>query len=100
MIDMKRYSILIYILLVAGVCVAHLISPTDLAGPGIDIPFYILVVPISLSMLANRFKQLESVNKRSYNFLYIRLAETLALISTILILMMVKRIHLGLYQWV
>jgi len=73
-------AILFYVIACWLILTIHSLSPTNMAGPGLDIVVYFVSVIVTVAFLVISLIKLRSGNKLSYLNLFINLAGTLIII--------------------
>jgi hypothetical protein len=59
-------SVLFYIITCSLILAIHGLSPTNMAGPGLDIVVYFVSAVITIAFLANSLLKIKAGNKLSY----------------------------------
>lgn len=71
-------------LIIISVLFIHKVSPTNLAGPGLDIPVYVMAIIIGIAFFANGLKSIRRGNEGSYILFYVNVAGFILISSAIL----------------
>ena len=77
------YSISYCILACIAIFFIHKISPTDMAGPGLDIIVYFLTILSSVVLVAKSIMKVRKGNQSSYIYFFINTIGLLVIILTV-----------------
>ncbi|HZE84202.1 MAG TPA: hypothetical protein VE035_07820 [Puia sp.] len=70
-------TITYYLITFLLILIIHKLSPTNLAGPGLDLVVYFFALILSVALLGRSITKVKSTDRSSYWLLYINIAGTI-----------------------